>query len=157
MNHNSQAHTILIAEDNLEDRLLIKEVFHECNQECELVFVQDGIEALRYLHHQSPHPGVIAHQRPDLILLDLNMPRKDGRETLIDLKSDPNLRAIPVVVMTVSSLEEDVLQAYQQGAAGYIIKPDTIIDMIEVVKVLTQYWFEVVELSRGDQVKLVQI
>jgi CheY-like chemotaxis protein len=148
MKYKSQSITILIAEDDPDDCLLMKEVFQESGQGYNLVFVVDGIELFQYLRQEADYANSKTVKRPDLILLDLNMPRMDGLEALAEIKADPNLRSIPVVVLTMSSTEEDVLHTYELGGAGFIIKPAHIDDMIEVVKVLNQYWFEVVELTR---------
>jgi CheY-like chemotaxis protein len=150
MKYQSQSVTILIAEDDPDDCLLMEEVFRESGQGYNLVFVQDGIELFQYLRQQASYATSTSVRRPDLILLDLNMPRMDGLEALAEIKADPNLRSIPVVVLTISSTEEHVLRTYELGGAGFIIKPAHIDDMVEVVKVLNQYWFEVVELTRGE-------
>jgi two-component system response regulator len=156
MNQNSRAITILIADSDGDDRRLIEAAFRENGQGYALKFVQDGIELLQYLQQQGRSSGAVSSQRPALILLDLNLPRKDGRLALAEIKADLDLRCIPVVVLTSSSCEEDILYTYQLGGAGYIIKPTNIADMIEVVKVLNQYWFEVVELSLGEHEKNVR-
>lgn len=146
MKYQSHSVTILIAEDDPDDCLLMEEVFQD--QGYNLVFVQDGIELFQYLRQEAGYVSSSPLKRPDLILLDLNMPRMDGLEALAEIKADPNLRSIPVVVLTVSSTEEHVLRTYELGGAGFIIKPAHIDDMAQVVKVLNQYWFEVVELTR---------
>ncbi len=151
MKHHSLSNMILVAEDNLDDCVLVKEAFGESGYNFNLAFVHDGIELLQYLRRQGYYAEKATYQRPDLILLDLNMPRKDGREALAEVKADPYLRSIPVVVLTVSSSDEDILRTYELGGAGFIIKPDNISDMVEVVKVINEYWFEVVELSAIDR------
>ncbi len=153
MKFQSQSITILIAEDDQDDCLLIKEAFEENGHGYHLVFVADGIELFQYLRNQAAYAESASTQRPDLILLDLNMPRMDGLEALAELKADPDLRSIPVVVLTISSTEQQVLRTYDLGGAGFIIKPVHTDEMIEVVKVLKQYWFEVVELSGGEHVR----
>jgi CheY-like chemotaxis protein len=150
MKLKSQSVTILIAEDDPDDCLLMEEVFRESGQGYKLVFVQDGVELFQYLRKQAGYANSISVKRPDLILLDLNMPRMDGLEALAEIKADPNLRSIPVVVLTISTTEEHVLRTYELGGAGFIIKPANIDDMVQVVKVLDQYWFEVVELTHGE-------
>jgi CheY-like chemotaxis protein len=156
MKYQTQSVTILIAEDDPDDCLLMEEVFRESGQGYNLVFVQDGIELFQYLRQEASYATSTSVRRPDLILLDLNMPRMDGLEALAQIKADPNLRSIPVVVLTISSTEEHVLRTYELGGAGFIIKPAHIDDMIEVVKVLNQYWFEVVELTRGVFMKNIK-
>jgi CheY-like chemotaxis protein len=153
MKYQSKSVTILIAEDDPDDCMLMEEVFRESGRGYNLVFVQDGVELFQYLRKQADYATSTSVRRPDLILLDLNMPRMDGLEALAEIKADPDLRSIPVVVLTISSTEEHVLRTYELGGAGFIIKPAHIDDMIEVVKVLNQYWFEVVELTRGDLIK----
>jgi CheY-like chemotaxis protein len=106
---------------------------------------------LQYLRRQGSFARPANAPRPDLILLDLNMPRKDGRESLAEIKADPDLRSIPVVVLTTSSAEEDIMKTYDLGGAGFITKPNSFKGMVDVVKCLSQYWFEIVELV--DQYK----
>ncbi len=143
--------TILTAEDDPDDRILVKDAFLESGQHNTLRFVQDGDELLLYLHQQGTYANQGSAPRPDLILLDLNMPHKDGRQSLAEIKADPNLRRIPVVVLTASRADEDILSTYTLGGAGFIIKPDTFQGLVEVVKGLNQYWFEVVELINDEQ------
>ncbi len=151
MHKINPANMILYADDDLDDCQFIEEALGECEASFDLVFVHDGVELLQYLHQEGSYSKPISARRPDLILLDLNMPRKDGREALAEIKADPKLRSIPVVVLSISDADEDILHTYQLGGAGFIIKPSTIADMVEIVKVLNQYWFEVVELSSGVQ------
>jgi CheY-like chemotaxis protein len=154
MKFQSQSITILIAEDDQDDCILIREAFAEDDQGFNLVFVQDGIELFQYLRQQDGYAESKSTPRPDLILLDLNMPRMDGLEALAELKADLDFRSIPVVVLTISSTEQQVLRTYDLGGAGFIIKPVNMDEMVGVVKVLKQYWFEVVELSGGEHVKI---
>jgi two-component system response regulator len=143
--------TILNAEDDPDDRILVQDAFLESGQDNTLRFVQDGDDLLQYLRRQGSYSTPEQAPRPDLILLDLNMPHKDGRESLAEIKSDPNLRSIPVVVLTASNSDEDILNTYNLGGAGFIIKPETYQGLVEVVKGLNQYWFEVVELANGER------
>ncbi len=145
--------TILTAEDDPDDRILVADAFTESGLENKLVFVQDGLELLRYLRHQDIYANHDTAPRPDLILLDLNMPRLDGRASLAEIKSDPELRCIPVVVLTNSDIEEDILHTYEHGGAGFILKPDNFQSMVDIVKGLHEYWFDVVELIDGDYKK----
>jgi CheY-like chemotaxis protein len=138
--------TILSAEDDPDDCLLVKDAFRESGQDSHLMFVRDGEALLRYLRQEGNFSTPANAPRPDLILLDLNMPGKDGRESLAEIKADPDLRSIPVVVLTTSSAQEDILRTYDLGCAGYITKPASYKDMVDMVKVLNQYWFEIVEL-----------
>lgn len=142
--HNFQAISILMAEDDSDDRLLVKDAFQESRIANDLHFVENGAELLEYLRRQGKYKD--GHDFPDLILLDLNMPRKGGREALQEIKADPNLRHIPVVVLTTSKAEEDILSSYDMGAAGYITKPVTFEALIEITRGLTEYWVQIVRL-----------
>jgi len=147
MDQNKQKQiTILMAEDDADDRLLVKEAFRESRLNNDLFFVEDGQYLLDYLRQQGRYAAPTSAPRPGLILLDLNMPRKSGREALQEIKADPGLHTIPVVVLTTSKAEQDILRSYDLGAAGYISKPATFEELIEVIKVLGRYWFEIVEL-----------
>lgn len=146
MTHQNLSMTILSAEDDIDDRLLEQEAFLQSGHDGRLYFVEDGITLLQYLRRQGNYAEPACAPRPDLILLDLNMPHKDGRESLAEIKADPELRSIPVVVLTTSGDEEDVLHTYDHGAAGFITKPGTFQGMLEIFKGVNQYWFEIVEL-----------
>ena len=137
--------TILIAEDDADDRLLAQEALNESRLVNEVHFVEDGEELLDYLRHAG-HYATAAAPRPGVILLDLNMPRKDGREALTELKRDKDLRRIPVVVMTTSKAEEDILRSYDLGVNSFIVKPVTFEGLVEVMRTIGHYWFEIVEL-----------
>ncbi len=151
MTHTHPCMTILTAEDDPDDCLLVEEAFQEVRQTNNLFFVQDGIGLLDYLRRQGSYTEASSAPRPDLILLDLNMPRKDGRESLAEIKADPDLRSIPVVVLTTSSAEEDILHTYDLGCAGYITKPASYQEMLDLVKGLDQYWFTIVELVDNEK------
>ena len=138
---------ILIAEDDADDRVLTKEAFEESRLLNEVHFVEDGEELLNYLERNDPYADA---PRPNLILLDLNMPKKDGREALKEIKSNPDFRRIPVVVMTTSKAEEDIFRSYDGGASSYITKPVTFEGLVDVIKTLGKYWVEVVELPNGQ-------
>ena len=112
----------------------------------DLRFVEDGEELLDYLYHRGRYADVASSPTPGLILLDLNMPRKDGREALREIKADPALRQIPVVVLTTSKAEEDVYRAYDLGVSSFITKPVTFDGLVGVMKTLGKYWFEIVNL-----------
>ena len=146
MQGNSNPITVLIADDDPEDRMLIEDAFEESRLANPLEFVEDGEELLDYLHRRNGYSDPSASPRPGLILLDLNMPRKDGREALKEIKSDPDLRQIPIVVMTTSKAEEDILRTYDLGVNSFITKPVTFEGLVEVVKMLGKYWFQIVEL-----------
>lgn len=138
--------TILMAEDDADDRLLVEEAFRESRLNNDLFFVEDGQYLMDYLRQRGRYAVPASAPHPGLILLDLNMPRKSGREALQEIKADPVLHTIPVVVLTTSKAEEDILRTYDLGAAGYITKPVTFEGLVEVIKVLGRYWFEIVEL-----------
>lgn len=142
--------TILTAEDDPDDRLIVQEAFKESNLNYKIFFVQDGIKLLQYLRQKDGYEDPALAPRPDLILLDLNMPLMDGRESLAEIKADKDLRSIPVVVLTNSSADEDVLKTYELGGAGYITKPPTFQGMADIIKGLNKYWFEIVELKNND-------
>lgn len=138
--------TILLAEDDADDRLLVREALTEGRVVNELRCVEDGEELIDYLHRRGRYADPEESPRPGLVLLDLNMPRKDGREALREIKADPDLRRIPVVVMTTSKAEEDIFRSYDLGANSYITKPVTFERLVELMKVLGRYWIEFVEL-----------
>ena len=138
--------TILMAEDDPEDRMIAKDGFEESKLANDLRFAEDGEELMDYLYRRGKYSDPELSPRPGLILLDLNMPRKDGREALAEIKADPKLRSIPVIVLTVSKAEEDILRSYDLGANSYITKPVTFGDLVEALKALSLYWFEIVEL-----------
>ncbi len=143
--------TILMADDDPDDRQLTREAFEEAKLVNDLRFVEDGVELLDYLHRRGKYADPATSPRPGLILLDLNMPRKDGREALQEIKQDPRLRAIRVVILTTSKAEEDILRTYSLSAASYITKPVTFESLVDVVKTLGKYWLEIVELpENGD-------
>lgn len=138
--------TILLAEDDADDRLLVREALSEGRVLNELRCVEDGEELLDYLRRRGPYADPETSPRPGLVLLDLNMPRKDGREALREIKADPDLKRIPVVVMTTSKAEEDILSSYDLGASSYVTKPVTFERLVELMKVMGRYWIEFVEL-----------
>jgi CheY-like chemotaxis protein len=143
--------TILMADDDPDDRQLALEAFEEAKLANDLRFVEDGVELLDYLHRRGKYADPASSPRPGIILLDLNMPRKDGREALQELKQDPRFRAIRVIVLTTSKAEEDILRTYNLSAASYITKPVTFESLVDVVKTLGKYWLEIVELpENGD-------
>jgi two-component system, response regulator len=140
--------TILLADDDEEDRELARDALQDSRLANEMKFVVDGHDLLDYLRHkgrwteeESPRPGII--------LLDLNMPKMDGREALAEIKADESLRRIPVVVLTTSKDEADVLSTYDLGVSSFITKPVTFGGLVDVMKTWTQYWFEIVELPNG--------
>lgn len=137
---------ILMADDDEDDRLLTQDALEESRVINNLYFVNDGVELLAYLNNQAPFEDKQKHPRPNIILLDLNMPRMDGREALKLIKENAALRSIPVVILTTSKQEEDKLRGYDLGAASYITKPVTFEGLVELMKQLGKYWIEIVEL-----------
>ncbi len=140
--------SIVVAEDDPDDRILMQRGFEQSRLLNRIYFVMDGEELLDYLYNRGDYSDAEKYPRPGIILLDLNMPKKDGREVLSEIKADPKLKKIPVVVLTTSKLEEDIIRSYDIGASSYITKPVTFDDLISVLKVIRQYWFEIVILPR---------
>jgi CheY-like chemotaxis protein len=138
--------TILMADDDSDDRRLTQEAFEEGRLINDLRFVENGEQLLEYLRRKGPYGPPAEAPRPGLILLDLNMPRKDGRTVLKELKSDPDLRQIPVVVLTTSKDDEDIYKSYDLGVNSYIVKPVTFEALVDILQTLEKYWFEIVEL-----------
>ncbi len=151
MDTKSREITILMADDDEDDRLMTKEAFQEARLVNDVRFVVDGEELLDYLHQRGKFTAPDASPRPGLILLDLNMPKKDGREALKEIKSDETLRQIPIVVLTTSKSEEDIYRTYDLGVNSYITKPVSFEDIVDVVIALTQYWFKIVQLPRSTR------
>jgi CheY-like chemotaxis protein len=137
---------MLLAEDDDDDYFLTQQALKENRLLNEVRRVKDGEELMDYLRHQGEFSESGQSPEPSLILLDLNMPRKDGREALKEIKSDPMLRHIPVVVLTTSRAEEDVVRSYQLGVNSFITKPVTFQGLVDAMKTLGRYWFEVVQL-----------
>lgn len=137
---------ILMADDDADDRLLAKDALSECRLANDLHFVEDGEELLDYLNRRGKYTALADAPRPGLILLDLNMPKKDGREALKEIRSNPDLRKIPVVVLTTSKADTDIGRIYELGANSFISKPVSFDSLVEVMKILGRYWFEIVEL-----------
>lgn len=137
---------ILMAEDDADDQLLAQEALEESRLSNDLRIVQDGEELMEYLRHEGRYEQAQDAPRPGLILLDLNMPRMDGREALQEIKADPALRSIPIVVLTTSQQEQDLLNSYDLGANSYITKPVTFEGLVDVMKAIGRYWFYIVAL-----------
>ena len=145
MDRTGKAVIILYAEDDPEDRMLVEDAMEESRLANELDFVDDGEELMDYLHRRGKYTELSNTPLPGLILLDLNMPKKDGREALEEIKADPNFRRIPIVVLTTSKAEEDILRTYDLGVSGFIIKPVTFESLVSIMKTVSKYWFEIVE------------
>jgi CheY-like chemotaxis protein len=138
--------TVLIADDDPDDRMLAQEAWEENRLVNDLHFVEDGEELMDYLHRRGRYTHLADAPLPALILLDLNMPKKDGREALWEIKADPHLRRIPIVVLTTSEAEEDILRSYDLGVNSFITKPVTFVALVDVVETLARYWFEIAKL-----------
>jgi CheY-like chemotaxis protein len=140
-----QSITIVMADDDDDDRILARAALEESRVLNHVDFVTDGEELMEYLFRRSRYEHLKGTALPGLILLDLNMPRKDGREALRDIKSDQQLRRIPVIILTTSKEEEDIVRSYDLGANSYIHKPVTFEGLVEVMRTIGKYWFEIVE------------
>ena len=134
---------ILLVEDNPGDVRLTKEALKEAKMKNQLAVVDDGVEAMAYLRQEGEYKEVL---RPDLILLDLNLPKKDGRQVLQEIKLDPELKRIPVVILTTSQAEEDILRSYDLHANCYVTKPVDLDQFINIVKSINDFWFTIVRL-----------
>ncbi len=144
--------TILMADDDPDDRLMTRDALEEARLGNDVRFVEDGEELMDYLRHRGKYSSQQDSPRPGLILLDLNMPKKDGREALAEIRSDPNLRQIPVVVLTTSKAEEDIYRTYDLGVNSFITKPVSFEGLVEVMRTVGKYWFEIVKLPTEDRV-----
>ena len=133
---------ILLVDDDLGDTELTSEYLLDGDEVIELATLQDGIEALQFLRRQAPYHEAF---RPDLIILDLNMPRKDGRELLAEIKHDPNLQMIPVIVFTTSDAPDDVVHVYQSGGNAYVTKPPSLADFAATIKAIKHFWLQVAQ------------
>ena len=141
--------TIVYADDDADDRLLTHEAMKASRLANEMHFVEDGEELLDFLNNSGKYSDRKTAPQATVVLLDLNMPRMDGREALTRIKADPRLRRIPVVVLTTSSAETDIVRSYDIGANSYIVKPVTFDALVEVMRDLGRYWLQVVELPEG--------
>ncbi len=151
MSKHAMPITILMADDDADDRRLTQEALEEGRLINEVKFVDDGEQLMDYLRRQGRFAPPVEAPRPGLILLDLNMPRKDGRTVLKEIKSDPDLRQIPVVVLTTSKADEDVYKSYDLGVNSYIVKPVTFEALVDILQTLEKYWFEIVELPPSKE------
>lgn len=138
--------TILVADDDPDDRMMIEEAFIENRVANKIVFVEDGEQLMAYLRREGDYANLADEPYPGIILLDLNMPKKDGREALRDLKADPNLCRIPIIVLTTSQAEEDIVRTYGLGVSSFITKPVSFEGLVDAVRVICQYWIQIVAL-----------
>jgi CheY-like chemotaxis protein len=137
---------ILVADDDADDRLMIKDAFDESRLGNPVDFVQDGVELMDYLNRKGPYAHLQDLAYPGFILLDLNMPRKDGRTALKEIKAAPHLQRIPIVILTTSKAEEDIVRTYDLGVNSFICKPVTFDSLVEIVRTVGRYWIEIVAL-----------
>lgn len=149
MTSKKEAITILMADDDDDDFLLTKRALAKSKLASNLVRVEDGEELLDYLRQKGKYKDAKV-SRPGVILLDLNMPKKDGRETLKELKSDAKLKDIPVVVFTTSKADEDIFRSYQLGSNSFITKPVTFEKLVKVISAVGAYWFKIVKLPQAS-------
>ena len=147
MNSMKRPLTILVADDDDIDRGFIRRAWEKSRAANDLRFVKDGEELIEYLNHAGKFSDPASSPRPAVILLDLNMPKKDGREALREIKADPKLRQIPIIVLTTSQAEEDICRSYDLGANSYIAKPATFEALVDALQVLGRYWIEIVDLQ----------
>lgn len=140
---------ILLVDDDEDDRYLTREAFHQHYPESRISFAEDGEDLLDFLHYRGRYVESV-HTLPELILLDLNMPRKDGREVLREIKANDQFRHIPIVVLTTSDAKDDVDTSYHDGANSFITKPPTFQRLSEVTKAIGQYWFSVVTVCKHE-------
>ena len=150
MRLQSKPITILVADDDADDRMLLQDAFLENGLPNDLRFVTDGEELLAYLRHDGAYATADSSPSPGIILLDLNMPRLDGREALRLIKADPRFQRIPVIVLTTSRAGEDILRTYDLGVSSFITKPVTFDGLIKIVQVLSAYWTGIVALPHAD-------
>jgi two-component system, response regulator len=141
--------TVLLADDDEDDRMMTADALREARISNQLQFVTDGEELIDYLYHRGKYAPPAHAPRPDLLLLDLNMPRMDGREALREMKENPAFRSIPVLVLTTSKTEEDVERIYDLGANSFITKPVTFEGLVQAMKVIGEYWFQIVRLPKA--------
>jgi CheY-like chemotaxis protein len=146
MKQTGQPIVILMADDDADDRLLCQQALDESRVLNDLYFVEDGEQLMDYLNRRGNYADPASSPRPGLILLDLNMPRKDGREALREIKANPDLRRIPIVVMTTSQAEEDIYRSYDLGANSFVTKPVTFDRLVDLMKALGHFWVEFVEI-----------
>jgi two-component system, response regulator len=146
MSRSRQSVVILLADDDPDDRLLATMALKKSRLANQIMTVEDGEELMDYLHRRGAYSDADAAPRPGLILLDLNMPRKDGREALQEIKSDEKLRRIPVVVLTTSQADQDILDTYNLGVNAFVTKPVTFDGLADAIQALGNFWFEIVQL-----------
>ncbi len=143
----------MVADDDGDDRLLIHDALRDCNVKNQVFFVEDGEELTDYLYRIGKYENPTTSPRPGLILLDLNMPRKDGIEALREIKSNPNLRSIPIIILSTSRADEDISRSYDLGANSFISKPVSYDGLVEAMHSLKLFWLQVVQVPRDYNAK----
>lgn len=145
----SKSFVVVAADDNPDDHLLLQAAWQETTA-VDLFLVEDGEELLKFLRHQGKYADAGATPQPDLILLDLRMPRKNGYEVLQEIKTDPVLRSIPIVVLTTSAAQSDIQRSYELGANSYATKPESFEELLQLVQSIDQYWFRMMSLPANS-------
>jgi len=153
MTRDSEPITILLAEDDPDDALMAREALEESRVANPLHIVEDGEQLMDYLYCRGRHSDRNPDDLPGLILLDLNMPKKDGRQAILEIKNEPRFKRIPIVVLTTSRAEEDICRTYDSGVNSFISKPVSFESLVEIMKTLSRYWFEIVELPSNTGVE----
>lgn len=146
MSESRKSLTVLVADDDEDDRSFIRKAWSKSRAANQLRFVEDGEELIEYLDHSGRYSDPASAPRPAVVLLDLNMPKKDGREALREIKANPDLRQIPIIILTTSKADEDICRSYDLGANSFITKPVTFAALVDVLQVLGRYWIEIVDL-----------
>jgi CheY-like chemotaxis protein len=146
MNMSNHPIRIVVADDDADDRMMIKDAFGESKLSNPVDFVEDGMELMQYLRREDKYAHLSNQPYPGFILLDLNMPRKDGRTALKEIKENPALHRIPIVILTTSKAEEDILKTYNLGVNSFICKPVSFDKLVDIVKTVGHYWIEIVAL-----------
>jgi CheY-like chemotaxis protein len=146
MNFPAKSNVILMAEDDSDDRLLAQDALAEAGHGADMRFVENGMELMDYLHHRNKFSEAGSSPTPWLIILDLNMPKKDGREALQELKANPEFRQIPVLILSTSRADTDIARVYELGANSFISKPTAFNALVDVMRSIRDYWFKVVVL-----------
>lgn len=139
---------IVVADDDSDDRMLIMEAFEENNLNCPLCFVEDGLELLDLLFQKGKYAGAEGSNLPDLIILDINMPKKNGKDALIEIRNNPKTKHIPILMFSTSNAVDEIAHTYRLGANSFIIKPSSYSGFVEVTKNIQSYWVDTVSVSR---------
>jgi CheY-like chemotaxis protein len=146
MIRNSNPIRIVVADDDVDDRMMIKDAFDESKLGNPVDFVEDGVQLMEYLRREGDYKHLASQPFPGFILLDLNMPRKDGRTALKEIKESAELHRIPIVILTTSKAEEDIIKTYNLGVNSFICKPVSFDKLVDIVKTVGHYWIEIVAL-----------